>query len=261
MPSKRPAKFPYLEHEGILAFAHRGGAGNWPENTMPAFQGAIDLGYRYIETDVHATRDGVLLAFHDDQLDRVTDRVGTIAEMDFVDVAKARVAGLEPIPRLEELLLAWPGIRINIDPKRDNAVEPLIRVLRGSAALDRVCVTSFSGARTRAVREALGKDLCTGLGPAATARLRFSSWFGPFGGLWGSFQGGCAQIPVKQNGIRLVDSQMIDRAHEEGLQVHVWTIDEPAEMNRLIDLGVDGLMTDQPAVLKTVLIERGLWRS
>lgn len=261
MPSKRPAKFPYLEHDGILAFAHRGGAGNWPENTMPAFQGAIDLGYRYIETDVHATRDGVLLAFHDDQLDRVTDRVGTIAEMDFIDVAKARVSGLEPIPRLEELLLAWPGIRINIDPKRDNAVEPLIRVLRGSAALDRVCVTSFSDARTHAVREALGKDLCTGLGPVATGRLRFSSWSGPFGGLWGGFEGGCAQIPVKQKGIRLVDRQMIDRAHDEGLQVHVWTIDEPAEMNRLIDLGVDGLMTDQPAVLKTVLIERGLWRS
>lgn len=259
MPSRQPAKFPYLEHEGILAFAHRGGAGNWPENTMPAFQGAVDLGYRYIETDVHATRDGVLLAFHDDQLDRVTDRVGVIAEMDFEDVAKARVSGLEPIPRLEELLLAWPEVRINIDPKRDNAVEPLIRVLRASAALDRICVTSFSDARTRAVREALGPRLCTGLGPVGTTRLRLSSWSGPFAGLWGGFSEGCAQIPVKQKGLRLVDRTMVDRAHEAGLQVHVWTIDEPSEMNRLIDLGVDGLMTDQPAVLKKVLLERGLW--
>ena len=261
MPSQRPAKFPYLQHDGLLAFAHRGGAGNWPENTMPAFQGAVDLGYRYIETDVHATRDGVLLAFHDDQLDRVTDRVGVIAEMDFAEVAKARVSGVEPIPRLEELLLAWPEVRINIDPKRDNAVEPLIRVLRGSAALDRVCVTSFSDARTRAVREALGPDLCTGLGPRGTTRLRFSSWSGPLGFLWGGFAEGCAQIPVVQKGIRLVDRALVDRAHESGLQVHVWTIDEPAEMNRLIDLGVDGLMTDRPAVLKTVLMERGLWAS
>ncbi|MGV8995902.1 MAG: glycerophosphodiester phosphodiesterase [Parvibaculaceae bacterium] len=244
-----------------MAFAHRGGAGNWPENTMPAFQGAIDLGFRYIETDVHATRDGVLLAFHDDKLDRVTDKTGIIAEMDFADVARARVDGKEPIPRLEELLLAFPQARINIDPKRDNAVVPLIAALRDCNAVERVCVTSFSGARIAAAREALGEKLCTGLGPMATARVRFSSWSGPLGFLWGGYSGGCLQIPVVQGGIRLVDPVMITRAHAIGLQVHVWTIDDPHEMNRLIDLGVDGLMTDQPAVLKTVLLDRGLWSS
>ncbi len=189
------------------------------------------------------------------------ERTGVIAEMDYVDVAGARVSGLEPIPRLEELLLAWPEIRINIDPKRDNAVAPLIRVLKSCNALDRVCVTSFSGARTQAVREALGPDLCTGLGPMATIRLRLSSWCGPAGALWGGFVEGCAQIPVAQHGLRLVDPMLVARAHDAGLQVHVWTIDDPAEMNRLIDLGVDGLMTDQPAVLKAVLVERGLWTS
>jgi glycerophosphoryl diester phosphodiesterase len=261
MSSTRVAKFSYLEHGGLLAFAHRGGASQWPENTMPAFQGAIDLGYSYIETDVHATRDGVLLAFHDDQLDRVTDKTGIIAEMDFADVARARVSGLEPIPRLEELLLAWPDVKINIDPKRDNAVGPLIRVLRDCAAEDRVCVTSFSTKRIAAVREALGAELCTGLGPMAVTRLRFSSWSGPFAPLWGSIAGGCAQVPIRQRGIPLIDPRFIARAHEMGLQVHVWTIDDPSEMNRLIDLGVDGIMTDQPAVLKRVLLERGLWVS
>ncbi len=258
MPKSGVAKFPYLEHDGILAFAHRGGAGKWPENTMPAFQGAMDLGYRYIETDVHATRDGVLLAFHDD---RVTDKVGIIAEMDFSDVSRARVDGIEPIPRLEELLLAFPQARINIDPKRDNAMGPLIAALRDCNAVERVCVTSFSSVRIAAAREALGPKLCTGLGPMATARVRFSSWSGPFGFLWGSYTGGCLQIPIAQGGIRLVDPLMIERAHVLGLQVHVWTIDEPAEMNRLIDLGVDGLMTDHPPVLKAVLLERGLWAS
>jgi glycerophosphoryl diester phosphodiesterase len=260
--SQRPAaKFPYLEHGGILAFAHRGGAGNWPENTMPAFQGAIDLGYRYIETDVHATRDGVLLAFHDDQLDRVTDKTGVVAEMDFAEVSQALVDGIEPIPRLDDLLLAFPDARINIDPKRDNAVEPLIRVLRDCNAVERVCVTSFSGARSLAVREALGPRLCTGAGPGATTRLRFGSLSGPLAFLWGGFDAGCAQIPVEQYGIRLVDQRFIAFAHAKGLQVHVWTIDDPAEMNRLIDLGVDGLMTDQPSVLKQVLVQRGKWAS
>ncbi|MDO8840181.1 MAG: glycerophosphodiester phosphodiesterase [Parvibaculum sp.] len=257
----RPAKYPYLEHDGLLAFAHRGGAGAWPENTMPAFQGAVDLGYRYIETDVHATRDGVLLAFHDDQLDRVTDRTGIIADMDYADVKAARVDGREPIPLMAELLSSWPEVRINIDPKRDNAAEPLIHLLKEMKSVGRVCVNSFSGKRTAAIREALGPRLCTGMGPMSTARLRFSSLSGPLGFLWGDFVEGCAQIPVAQHGMRLIDRAMIDRAHELSLQVHVWTIDDPAEMRRLIDLGVDGLMTDDPAVLKAVLIERGLWHS
>ncbi|MEX2250173.1 MAG: glycerophosphodiester phosphodiesterase [Parvibaculum sp.] len=257
----RPAKYPYLEHDGLLAFAHRGGAGSWPENTMPAFQGAVDLGYRYIETDVHATRDGVLLAFHDDRLDRVTDRTGVIAEMDYVDVKAARVDGREPIPLMADLLSTWPEIRINIDPKRDNAAGPLVRLLKEMKAVDRVCVNSFSGKRTAAIRAALGAGLCTGMGPLSTARLRFSSWSGLLGFIWGSFDEGCAQLPLARSGIRLIDRALIDRAHELGLQVHVWTIDDPAEMRRLADLGVDGLMTDEPAVLKTVLIERGLWSS
>lgn len=257
----RPAKYPYLEHDGLLAFAHRGGASAWPENTMPAFQGAVDLGYRYLETDVHATRDGVLLAFHDDKLDRVTDRTGVIAEMDYADVKQARVDGREPIPLMADLLLAWPEVRINIDPKRDNAAGPLIRLLKDMNAIDRVCVTAFSGKRTAGIRAALGPRLCTGMGPMSTARLRFSSWSGPLGFVWGGFVEGCAQIPVRQYGIRLVDRALVDRAHELGLQVHVWTIDDPVEMRRLIDAGVDGLMTDEPALLKTVLIERGLWPS
>lgn len=255
----RPAKFPYLEHDGFLAFAHRGGAGAWPENTMPAFQGAVDLGYRYVETDVHATRDGVLLAFHDDKLDRVTDKFGTIAEMDYEDVRKARVGGVEPIPLLVDLLTTWPRLRINIDPKRDNAVAPLIRTLRECNALDRVCIGSFSDRRIAAVRDVLGPRLCTSLGPKATARLRFASWAGPFDGIWGGFPEGCAQIPVSQYGVRLIDREMIDEAHEKGLQVHVWTIDDPLEMRRLINLGVDGIMTDEPALLKTVLEQKGLW--
>ena len=255
----RPAKFPYLEHDGLLAFAHRGGAGAWPENSMPAFQGAVDLGYRYIETDVHATRDGVLLAFHDDHLDRVTDSTGCIAEMDYADVKRARIAGEEPIPLMADLLAVWPELRINIDPKRDNAAVPLIKLLRDAGAVERVCVNSFSGRRTAGIRDALGPRLCTGMGPLSTARLRFASLAGPAGILFGGFVEGCAQIPLSQYGVRLVDAALVGKAHALGLQVHVWTIDDEAEMRRLAALGVDGIMTDDPVLLRKVLVELGLW--
>lgn len=256
----RPAKFPYLEHSGLLAFAHRGGTSSHPENTMPAFQHAIDLGYRYIETDVHATRDGVLLAFHDEELDRVTDCSGRIDQMDYADVAKARVDGKEPIPLFADLLTTWPTVRINIDPKLDNAAAPLVKVLREANVLDRVCVTSFSDKRIDWIKSELGPDLCTGLGPKGTFRLRLSSVSGPLKAMWGGYAAGCAQVPVRQNGFLIVDRAFVDRAHEVDVQVHVWTIDDPTEMGRLIDLGVDGLMTDQPEILKSVLEERGIWK-
>ena len=256
----RPAKFPYLEFSGLLAFAHRGGTSAHPENTMPAFQHAVDLGYQFIETDVHATRDGVLLAFHDEELDRVTDKTGRIDELDYAQVAEARIDGREPIPLFADLLAAWPNVRINIDPKLDNAAEPLVKALKEANALHRVCVTSFSGQRTKWIREELGPDLCTGLGPMGALRLRLSSLFKPLGGSWRGTVEGCAQVPVQQNGMRLVDQQLVDRAHELDIQVHVWTIDDPEEMNRLIDLEVDGLMTDQPEILKSVLENRGKWR-
>ncbi len=254
MPDQ-PAKFPYLEHDGFLAFAHRGGADDWPENTMRAFEGAARLGYRYIETDVHCTRDGVLLAFHDEVLDRVTDRTGRIAEMTYDEVRPARVAGTEPIPLMEDLLGQLPEIKVNIDPKLDNAVEPLVEVIERTGAIDRVCVGSFSGARLKRIRRMLGPRLCTSLGPWDVTRL----WLGGFGLPTGGFDAGCAQVPPYDHGLPVVTRRFVRAARRRAMQVHVWTIDEPAEMHRLIDLGVAGLMTDRLAVLKQVLQDRGLW--
>lgn len=251
-----PARFAFLEHDGVLAFAHRGGALDHPENSMRAFEAALDLGYRYLETDAYATRDGVLIAFHDDCLDRVTDRQGRIEELDWAQVREARIEGSEPIPLLEDLLGAFPEARVNIDPKHDAAVEPLIEAIRRTDAVEQVCIGSFSGRRLAQMRAALGPRLCTSMGPWDTARLRFSSWGMPLGGFAAI---GCAQLPVTQWGIPLIDETLVARAHAAGLQVHVWTVDDPAEMNRLLDLGVDGLMTDRPRVLREVLELRGLW--
>jgi glycerophosphoryl diester phosphodiesterase len=248
---------PYLDWQGPIPFAHRGGAGDRPENTMPAFEGAVALGYRYVETDVHATSDGVLLAFHDDVLDRVTDRTGAIADLPWSEVAKARVAGREPIPRFEDLLGTWPDLRVNIDPKHDGAVAPLAEALRRAGAVDRVCVGSFSDARLARVRRLIGPGLCTALGRRATARLRAASLV--HRGIGGRLAGQCAQVPVEYRGVPLVDARFVATAHARDLHVHVWTIDDEGEMHRLLDLGVDGIMTDRPAVLKAVLVARGQW--
>ncbi len=222
---------------------------------MPAFEAAVALGYRYLETDVHVTADGVLLAFHDDRLDRVTDGSGRIGDLPWRDVQQARVDGSQPIPLLEDLLGAWPDVLVNIDIKHDAAVEPLASTLRRLDALDRVCVGSFSGRRLRRARAVLGPGLCSSLGPLGTLRLRLRSYGLPLGRPTGD----CAQLPVRRGPLPLVDERLVRTAHRLAMPVHVWTIDDPGEMERLLDLGVDGLMTDQPAVLKGVLSRRGQW--
>ena len=223
---------------------------------MPAFEGAVRLGYRYLETDAHVTADGVCLAFHDDRLDRVTDMEGVIAELPYSKVREARVDGVEPIPLLADLLGSFPEARINIDTKSDESVDAVADVLRRIDAVERVCIGSFSDTRLKRIRQILGPTLCTSLGPKAIALLRGASY-----GLPGSGHpaGACAQVPHRVKGVTVVDERFVEKAHSSGLQVHVWTIDDEAEMHELLDLGVDGIMTDRPAALKEVLQSRGTW--
>jgi glycerophosphoryl diester phosphodiesterase len=250
----RANDFTFLDWPGPIPFAHRGGASEVPENTMPAFEHAIRLGYRYIETDVHITSDGVLLAFHDDVLDRVTDRKGVVEELPWSVVREAKVDGREPIPTLEALLDAWPDVRVNIDPKHDGAVEPLAATLRKCNAVDRVCVGAFSDERLERVR-ALLAGICTSLGPIGTLQLGLAAQGEDIPDL----PAPCVQVPTHYLDTEIVTPAFVDTAHRRGMQVHVWTIDEPDEMTRLLDLGVDGIMTDRPKVLREVLERRGQW--
>ena len=222
-----------------------------PENTLEAFEYAINLGYRYLETDVQVTADGVLAAFHDNDLLRTTGRAGKISELPWSEVSKALVDGTAHIPLFEDLLGTWPQARINVDCKSDAAVDALVASLRRTNSLARVCVSAFSDSRLRRLRKALGAELCSSLGPLETALLRF--------GLLRNPPGLAAQVPVKQGPVVMVNTKFIERAHRLGLQVHVWTIDDAAEMGRLLDLGVDGIMTDRPVVLREVLESRGAW--
>jgi glycerophosphoryl diester phosphodiesterase len=251
------SSFPFLDWPGPLAFAHQGahspdGPG---ENTMAAFEAAVRQGYRYLETDAHATADGVLVAFHDDRLDRLTDRTGLIGDLPWAEVRAARVRGRDEIPLLEDLLTAWPDVRVNIDPKHDAAVDPLVELIERTGTIDRVCIGSFSDRRLARVRARLGPRICTSMGPRQVARLVAASRGLPAG----SFSAACVQVPVKRGPVPLVTDRFLAAAHQRGLQVHVWTIDDPDEMHRLLDMGVDGIMTDRTEVLRSVLVDRGQW--
>jgi glycerophosphoryl diester phosphodiesterase len=249
---------PFLDHPRPLAFAHRGGAAHAPENSWRAFEYAVKLGYAYLETDARATSDGRLVAFHDRTLDRVTDATGPIGALPYASVAAIRVAGDEPIPLIEDLIGAWPGVRFNIDLKDEAGISLLPRVLRRTGAWDRVCVTSFSGARLRTFRGLADHPVCMAVSPASVAVVRCVPDLAVArrlqAGRLSRAQARCAQVPG-----RVASVPFIRRAHAVGLAVHAWTINRREDMNRLLDLGADGIMTDEIALLREVLTERGQW--
>ncbi len=250
-------RYGYLDAPTPLAFAHRGGAAEGDENTAEAFGRAVALGYRYVETDVHATADGVPVVFHDATLDRLTGRAGRIAELRWADLAAVRVGGAAAVPRLDEVLAGWPRVRCNIDVKADNGAAPTVATIRRAGAGDRVLLASFSDSRLDRLRELAGPTVATSMGMRAVARLRLASLTGRRLRLPASVV--AAQVPVRHAGLPVVDRRFVTHAHRLGLQVHVWTIDEPATMHALLDLGVDGIMTDRVEVLRDVYVSRGHW--
>jgi glycerophosphoryl diester phosphodiesterase len=262
----RAEDYPYLSDPAPLALAHRGGAAYPPnvglENTMAAFGQAVEMGYRYLETDVHATRDGRVVAFHDAVLDRVTDASGSIASLPWSVVREARVGSREPVPLLADLFERWPEVRVNIDIKADSALGPTIREVEEHGAADRVCIGSFSERRLRAARQALGPAVATAAGQVGTALLRFTP--AALSRLLHT-PAPVLQIPARHRvsgrTITLVTPGLVRRAHELGKHVHVWfhpwSREDASEMHRLLDLGVDGIVTDHIDVLRDVLRDRG----
>jgi glycerophosphoryl diester phosphodiesterase len=248
------AAHPYLEHDGPIAFAHRGGHDVAPENTMASFEHAVSLGYRYLETDVHRTIDGALVSFHDPDLKRTCGIDAQIGDMTAAEVADARVDDEHSIPLMSDLFEAFPDARFNIDAKSEESVEPLAALVQQFDALDRVCLASFSLKRLRRLRSSLGKGLLTNMSPAEVTGLR----------LIGRLPGGAscaAQVPTSMKGVTVINKRFITSAHVSDIPVHVWTINDAAEAHRLLDLGVDGIMTDETAMLRDVFVERGVWPS
>lgn len=260
---RKATGFAFLdEPAGVIPFAHRGGAYHPDieglENTVAAFRHASDLGYRYLETDVHVTSDGVLLAFHDSVLDRVTDCKGAIADLTYAEVQGALIGGREQIPTLARLFDEFPEARFNIDLKSAESVQALADFLDDRDAHDRVLVGSFSRSRLNDFRRITGGRVATSAHPLEVAAYLLS----PSARLADLLTRGrpqALQIPHRRGPLPVATGWLIRKAHRAGKHVHVWTIDDPAEMRTLIARGVDGLMTDRTDLLKDVLVGDGLW--
>lgn len=249
------ARHPFLAHPRPLAVAHRGGSLEAEENTMTAFQHAVNLGYSHIETDVHATRDGVAVIHHDATLARMTGDPRAIADLDWAELAPVRTHGGAAIPRVDAALADFPALNITFELKCDRVAAPLADAITRAGALGRVCVGSFSAARTAAMRRFLGPDLCWSPAHAGVAAL----WAAGFGLPIPRPGFALVQVPPVFRAIPVVTPRLVAAAARRGIDVQIWTVNERAEMIRFLDMGVGAIMTDRPGLLREVLRDRGQW--
>ncbi len=255
----------YLSHEHPLRFAHRGSRVLWPENTMPAFQGAVDLGYRYIETDVHVTRDGRVVVFHDDDLSRLTNGSGKVWEWPWADLRHLdaghtfgpdegfpwRDRGVG-IPLLEDVLATFADRSFNIDLKQAGIEAAVAAEIDRLGAQDRVMIGSFFDRRIRRFRRVTAGRVATSAGPLEVAGALTAARLGrPAAGPADAYQ-----VPERARGLVVASARFVAAAHAAGKHVHVWTVNDAGSMHRLLDLGVDGIITDRPDILNEVLAER-----
>lgn len=254
---------PYSQFEAPFAISHRGGALESPENTLSAFKHSIELGYKVLETDLRATRDGVLTIHHDETLYRSALKPDRIAATNWQELSTINVFGNHPILTLDQLVQALPDdVVLNIDPKDYEVVEPLKLFLDAHPELlPRLCIGSFSTDRLNQIRDYI-PEVATSLGGREILQMVVQS---RFRALKAAVQNRlpnqiAIQVPVKAYGIEIVRPQFVKFVHDLGMQVHVWVVDDPEEMHRLYDMGVDAIMTDRPRVLKKVLQDRGFWR-
>ncbi|MFE4833326.1 glycerophosphodiester phosphodiesterase [Arthrobacter sp. NPDC056691] len=251
-----------------VAMAHRGFSLAGLENTLAAFRAAVELGFSHLETDVHTTSDGELLLFHDRTLGRVTDGHGRIHDLTADEVRRVRIGGTEPVPTFDELVAAFPDARFNLDVKDWHSVPSVVAAIERHQVHDRVLIASFSDRRRRAVVKQLSRRTAASAGTLANALflvlgplLSVPALGSPVRAVLRRALHGvdALQVPVRYRAIPVVTPGFVRRAHQLGLYVHVWTINNPAEMHRLLDLGVDGLVSDRADLLKDVLQSRGQW--
>jgi glycerophosphoryl diester phosphodiesterase len=247
MTTRTDAQFGASDH--FLAMVHRGDHRIEIENSVAAFEAARSLGYRYIETDVRATAQGEIVMIHDAKLDRVFGRSAKVSEI-FAHLEDERL-----IPRLADVLAAFPSTYFNIDVKERRSARRVVATVLASGALDRVCIASFSPLRMRRVRQsAAGGRIFTAATPLEVGMLLVFGAKRSF-----KMSAELVEVPMKIGRFRVVTPRLIRLAHQRGLRVCVWTLNTAEEIDSALQLGVDGIMTDEPLLLKHKLQSRGLW--
>ena len=239
---------PYLDVPGVAISAHRGGSIEAPENTIESFEYSIELGSSYIETDVQLSSNGIPYIFHDDDLKRLFGKNIIFNSLHSDEIDELILFDKYKIPTLESTLQKFPDTFFQIDVKTDEVVLPTMEVIKKTNSTDKVCIASFSSKRLKQVRS-LYPEICLSMGPFEVMKLLLAS----FGLYRKKVTGNCLQIPIYQYGIKLVTKRFINYIHSIGLKIHVWTINDEDTMQKLIDLGVDGIITDRPKTLKDLL--------
>lgn len=254
MPSDRAVPG-YYDLPRPRVFAHRGLALGVPENTIAAFQAAVDAGARYLETDAHATSDGIAVLVHDPEItvDGVTHAVRnlTLSQLRQLDLGSG-----QHVPTLAGALVTFPDIRFNIDVKSEQAAGPVAHAVRAERATDRVLITSFDEGRRRRTVDAL-PGVVSSASSDRVGRAYLGARLGSAAMIRSALAGiTSVQIPERHRNLRLVTARTVRMFHRAGVEVHVWTVNSPAEMTRLLDLGVDGLITDRADLAIPLVAER-----
>ena len=245
----------YFDPPKPRVLAHRGLALEAPENTLLAFAKAAAIGAAYIETDVHVSHDGVAVISHDPSLRRVAGRDLRVSRLTMDELRRIDLGHGQGYCALEEALDAFPELRFNIDLKAEGALGPTVAALRRTGAASRVLLTSFSDARRRRAA-GLVVEVVTSAGRAGVIRAMLSRPFGPVA-LTRALRGAAAlQLPERIGPLRIVTRALVEAAHRAGVEVHVWTVNDPADMTRLLDLGVDGLVTDRADLALPLVADR-----
>lgn len=251
---ERPTEFFLPAPPRVLA--HRGLALEAPENTLLAFAKALALGVDHIETDVHASADGVAVIAHDESLERVAGRKVRVDQLTMAELRRVELGEGQGFCSLSEALDAFPEARFNIDIKSSAAVAPTVKAIQQLRATERVLVTSFSDRRRRAAVAAL-RGVATSVSAGSTLRLVLANrlrWSVAARRVLASVH--AIQVPERWKALRVVTPPLIRTCHAAGVEVHVWTVNDPADMTRLLDLGVDGLVTDRADLAVEVIRRR-----